>query len=353
MAETLTDPMTGFDPTRPAQDLLYRGGDRPNLLNPSEQNYEFDPQREITPLAGRFFADVEANPNLSREAKLRVQAGYLTGIEEVREQRSKIENERMRSIMDRQTIEMREQSLAEARRRQEDATRSAERQKTIAEQAKGIIGSNLSPDEQRRQLGALQIEHLAEAATDPTVRSIFDTAAGVLPPPPEPLYSTKDMRDLAEAGVPYDVILNGNPAEIGEFRRDLEIKRKEESDDLSERKDAAKAYRTRILELTEKAPAFMSEDDAVMAGVDMENDPNARSYLTTQSQQDGKQLIWMLYGKAGLDKYETLSDAERRDAIMAAQLDGARQALLRSATVEAIDEEDVSVDSLLFGTKKR
>jgi hypothetical protein len=347
MAETLTDPMAGYDDRATLDVKMADGSTRYGGKLSTSGDYEFDPQREITPLAGRFFADVEANPNLSREAKLRVQAGYLTGIEEVREQRSKIENERMRSIMDRQTIEIREQSLAEARRRQEDATRSAERQKTIAEQAKGIIGSNLSPDEQRRQLGALQIEHLAEAATDPTVRSIFDTAAGVLPPPPEPLYSTKDMRDLAEAGVPYDVILNGNPAEIGEFRRDLEIKRKEDSDDLSERKDAAKAYRARILELTEKAPAFMSEDDAAEAGVDTVNDPNAKNYLTTQSQQDGKQLIWMLYGKAGLDKYETLSDAERRDAIMAAQLDGARQALLRSATVEAIDNDDVLIDSLV------
>jgi hypothetical protein len=350
MPETPTDPMAGFDPNRATLDVamadgstLYRGG--------NTANYEFDPQREITPLAGRFFADVEANPNLSREAKLRVQAGYLTGIAEVREQRSKIENERMRSIMDRQTIEMREQSLAEARRRQEDAARSAERQKTIAEQAKGIIGSNLSPEEQRRQLGALRIEHLAEAATDPTVRSIFDTAAGVLPPPPEPLYSTKDMRDKMEKGIPPEVVLNGDPVEIGFYERIAAAQEKEMSDNLADRKAAVKEYRSTIMALAAKPPSFMTEDQAFAAGVS-NSDPNAARYLTPESHQKGRILIGLLRGPDGLTAFETMSDAEKRDAIMVAQREAMFTALQKADTISDTDEEDVAVDSLL-GTKKR
>jgi hypothetical protein len=351
-AANYADPMAGFDPTRVTLDVAmadgstrYAGGDT--------LNYEFDPQREITPMAGRFFADVESNPNLSREAKLRIQSGYLAGIEEVREQRNKIESERMRSLLDRQRLEQGNMALVEMRQRQAEVARSAERQRSVADTVKGIIGSDIPPEEKRKQIAMWEIDNAAAAYSDPAIKNTLDAAKSLIPTPAEPLYSTKDMRDKLEKGVPPEVVLNGDPVEIGFYERIAAAQEKEMSDRLEDRKAAVKDYRSTIMDLAKEPPSFMTEDEASVAGVDLKNDPNALRYLTPESHQKGRILIGLLKGSAGLAEFEKLSDAEKREAIMVAQREAMLTALQKADAISDTDKDDVAVDSLLFGTKKR
>ena len=160
-----------------------------------------------------------------------------------------------------------------------------------------------------------------------------------------PLYSTKDMRGKLEAGVPPEVVLKGDPVEIGFYERIIAAQKMEQSEKLSERKSAAKEYRSTIMDLAKDPPSFMDEDEAFAAGVSSQ-DPNASRYLTPESQQKGRILIGLLSGQEGLAAFEQLSDAEKRDAIMVAQRDAMFTALQKTSNVADTSEEDVRVDSL-------
>jgi hypothetical protein len=343
MAEKLTDPMAGYDPNRT---------DAPQPAAPAQPaSYEFDPKKEIDPMAGKFFSQVEANPNLSPEAKLRVQTKYLAGLEDIQMQRQKIEGERLRNIMDRQTIEARNQAFAETRRKQEDAIRSVEQQKGVADTVKGIIASDLPPEEKRKQIAMYEIDNAATLYANPSIKNTVDAAKSLIPVPAEPLYSTKDMRDKMERGVPPEIAMGGNPVEIGYYERFAAAQEKEKSDKLEDRKAAAKEYRSTIMDLAKEPPSFFSEEEAIEAGVSSK-DPNLTKYLTPESHQRGRILIGLLKGSAGLAEFEKLSDADKREAIMVAQRDAMLQALQKADTVSDTDEEDVTVDSLLTPKKR-
>jgi hypothetical protein len=343
MAETLTDPMAGYDPNRT---------DAPQPAAPAQPaGYEFDPKKEIEPMAGKFFSRVESNPSLSPEAKLRVQTKYLAGLEDIQMQREKIESERLRNIMDRQTIEARNQAFAETRRKQEDAIRSVEQQKGVADTVKGIIASDLPPEEKRKQIAMYEIDNAATLYANPSIRNTVDAAKSLIPVPAEPLYSTKDMRDKMERGVPPEIAMGGNPVEIGYYERFAAAQEKEMSDKLEDRKAAVKEYRSTIMDLAKEPPSFFSEEEAIEAGVSSK-DPNRTKYLTPESHQKGRILIGLLKGSAGLAEFETLSDADKREAIMVAQREAMLQALQKADTVSDTNEEDVTVDSLLMPKKR-
>ena len=343
MAETITDPMAGYDPART---------EAPQASAPAQPaGYEFDPKKEIDPMAGKFFSQVEANPNLSPEAKLRVQTKYLAGLEDIQAQRQKIESERMRSMLDRQRLEEGTLALDEMRRKQGEIARAAEVQKSAAGTVKGILASNLPAEEKRKQIGMFRIDNAAAIATDPALKSIVDTTDGMIPKVLDPIYSTEDMRNKIEKGVPSEVVLRGNPAEIGIYERVMAAQEKEKSDKLEDRKAAAKDYRSTIMDLAKEPPSFFSEEEAIEAGVSSK-DPNRTKYLKPESQQKGRILIGLLKGSAGLAEFETLSDADKREAIMVAQREAMLQALQKADTVSDTDEEDVTVDSLLTPKKR-
>jgi len=349
MADTPLDPMAGYDPNRAVQ--------LPPPKPPQPASYEFDPQKEITPLGGRFFDDVENDTRLSRAEKTRIQTEYLNGMDDIQAQRKKIENERLRSLIDRQTLERNDMALAEARKKQGEVIRQAEVQKSAAGTVKEIISSNLPADEKRRQIGMFKIENAAAITTDPSFRTIVDTAESLIPVPAAPLYSTQDMKSKLEKGIPPEVVMRGNPQEIGLYERIIDTQGKEQSDSLSERKAAVKEYRSTILDLAKELPSFMTEEEAKLAGVNVNSpeeggDPNALKYLNPESHQKGRILIGLLKGSAGLAEFEKLSDADKRDAIMVAQRDAMFQALQKADTISDTSEEDVTVDSLLAPKKR-
>ena len=351
MAETITDPMAGYD-DRATLDVKMADGSTRYAGEPIPSGgYEFDPKKEIDPMAGKFFSQVEANPNLSPEAKLRVQTKYLAGLEDIQAQRQKIESERMRSMLDRQRLEEGTLALDETRRKQGEIARAAEVQKSAAGTVKGILASNLPAEEKRKQIGMFRIDNAAAIATDPALKSIVDTTEGMIPKVLDPIYSTEDMRNKIEKGVPSEVVLRGNPAEIGIYERVMAAQEKEKSDKLEDRKAAAKDYRSTIMDLAKEPPSFFSEEEAIEAGVSSK-DPNLTKYLKPESHQKGRILIGLLKGSAGLAEFETLSDADKREAIMVAQREAMLQALQKADTVSDTDEEDVTVDSLLTPKKR-
>jgi hypothetical protein len=342
---TLENPMAGYDPNGITP--------QPQVAQaPATTGYEFDPKKEIDPMAGKFFDTVENDPRLSRSAKTRLQTGYLNGIDDIQAQRRKLEDERLRGIMDRQSIERNNMAFAEARQKQDAVARAAEQQKGVADTVKGIIASNLPPEEKRKQIAMYEIDNAATVYSDPAIKNTLDTAKSLIQVPAEQLYSTEDMRDKMEKGVPPEVVMGGDPVEIGYYERLAAAKEKETSDKLEDRKAAVKEHRSTIVELAKEPPSFLSEEKATEAGISRQ-DPNRLKYLTPESHQKGRILIGLLKGPAGLAEFEKLSDADKREAIMVAQRDAMMQALQKADAISNTDKEDVEADSLAFGTKKK
>jgi hypothetical protein len=340
---TLENPMAGYDPNGITP--------QPQVAQaPATTGYEFDPKKEIDPMAGKFFDTVENDPRLSRSAKTRLQTGYLNGIDDIQAQRRKLEDERLRGIMDRQSIERNNMALAEARQKQDAVARAAEQQKGVADTVKGIIASNLPPEEKRKQIAMFEIDNAATLIGDPATRAQVEAAKGVILKP-DPLYSTSDMRDKIEKGIPPEVVLRGNPEEIGFYERTIKIGEERRSTDKEVVKEARKRESAQLVEFSKFKPEFIAEDD-LPADVSR-NDPNRLKYLTPESQYEARKWIGALGGKDALTQYETLSDADKKDFIRDMQIgimSGKFEEMQRP--IEDTVEEN-AVDSLLFGTKKK
>jgi len=346
MAETITDPMAGYDPNRT---------DAPQAAAPPQPaGYEFDPKKEIDPMAGKFFSRVEADPNLSPEAKLRVQTKYLAGLEDIQAQRQKIESERLRNIMDRQTIETRNQAFAETRRKQEDAARAAQRQMTVADTLKGIRDSNLPPEEKQRQFNEAKISLAGDYTSNPTVKTIFDTVESEIPKPVKPFEVSDATKTslIIDDGLPEWLVNSGDTELIQKAKMLSDISKKAKSDDAKQIKEARKQRTEMTLALAKEPPKFFTEEN--LPDTVSSEDPNKLKYLTPESQQRGRDLMLVAYGPDAVAAYNQLAtDADRYEAIREARdkvLLGLVEDLQKPEKEAATDN---TVDSLLFGKQKR
>jgi hypothetical protein len=314
MAETPLDPMAGYD-NRPAQDLLFRGdGGAANAA------YEFDPRKEIDPMANRFFADTNADRNLTPEFRNRIQSQYLQGMTDIQAQREKIEGERLRNALNRQDIERGNMALAEARRKQEDAMRAAQRQMTVADTLKGIRDSNLPPEEKQRQFNEAKISLAGDYVTDPTVKTIFDIVESEIPKPVKPFEVSDATKTslIIDDGLPEWLVNSGDTELIQKAKMLSDISKKAQSDDAKQIKEARTQRTEMTLALAKEPPKFFTEEN--LPDTVSSNDPNRLKYLTPESQQRGRDLMLLAYGPDAVAAYNQLAtDADRYEAIREAR----------------------------------
>jgi hypothetical protein len=344
MAETLTDPMAGYDPNRAMQ---------PQPPAPAQSaGYEFDPRKDIDPMANRFFADTNADRNLTPEFRNRIQAQYLQGMSDIQAQREKIEGERLRNILNRQSIEENQLALTEARRKQEDAMRAAQRQMTVADTLKGIRDSNLPPEEKQRQFNEAKISLAGDYVTNPTVKTIFDTVESEIPKPVKPFEVSDATKTslIIDDGLPEWLVNSGDTELIQKAKSYADSVKKDRSENEKEVEEARKMRTSLVTDFAKFEPEMMSEDDRINAGVSA-SDNNA--YLTPSSQNKGRMIVQLVYGADGIAEYEALPDSERIKMIYRAQRDLVVGNAVERGTPVKEKVTDNTVDSLLFGKQKR
>jgi NADPH-dependent ferric siderophore reductase len=346
MSETLTDPMAGYDPNRI---------DAPQPAAPAQPaDYEFDPRKEIDPMANRFFADTNANRSLTPEFRNRIQSQYLQGMTDIQAQREKIEGERLRNVLNRQDIERGNMAMAEARRKQEDAMRAAQRQMTVADTLKGIRDSDLPPEEKQRQFNEAKISLAGDYTSNPTVKTIFDTVENEIPKPVKPFEVSDATKTslIIDDGLPEWLVNSGDTELIQKAKMLSDISKKAQSDDVKQIKEARKQRTEMTLALAKEPPKFFTEEN--LPDTVSSKDPNRLKYLTPESQQRGRDLMLVAYGPDAVEAYNQLAtDADRYEAIREARdkvLLGLVEDLQKPEKEAATDN---TVDSLIFGTKKK
>jgi hypothetical protein len=255
-------------------------------------------------------------------------------------------------LLDRQRLEEGNMALAEMRRKQEDAARAAERQKTVADTLKGIRDSDLPPEEKQRQFNEAKINLAGDYVANPTVKTIFDTVESEIPKPVEPFRITDSVKTslIVEEGLPEWLVNSGDLELIQKAKSYVDSVKKDRSENEKEVEEARKMRSSLVTDFAKFEPEMMSEDDRINAGVSA-SDNNA--YLTPSSQNKGRMIVQLVYGADGIAEYEALPDSERIKMIYRAQRDlVVGNAAERSVPVKE-KTVDNTVDSLLFGKQKR
>lgn len=307
---------------------------------------DFDPRRDISPMAGKLFDEIAGARHLKPEAKFALQTQLLSGISDVSAQRAKLENERRQSMMDNMRIQGMQDSIISMRQRQQTAIEQTAARATFTDTVKGVMSrTDLDPVAKSIELDKLATANLGLVASDPTIRNTVDAARSLIPLPRVSTLTDAQVMDAAQAGVPPDVVARGNPYEIGAMRAALEADRKAQSEKAEDRKAALKEKATLLKDLAKDDFRFIPEDDRDAYGINVKEDKTP--YLLPEDHQRGRALASILLKPEEYKAFDALPDAEKREEMRKLQLRALTQAV-ETATSETKSDEDIAADKL-FG----
>ncbi len=138
---------------------------------------DFSYDRDIAPATSRFFNRVEANPNLTHAAKMRLQSSTLGGVEAIETQRLKLQAERDEGRARQLKYEGSVMALEEARAARTRAEQSEARRGAVTATAKSILDGDGDAETKRQRLARTALDY----ADDKDALETFNLAAGALP----------------------------------------------------------------------------------------------------------------------------------------------------------------------------
>ena len=263
----------------------------------------------IAPAFPRFFGEIQANRDLSPQAKERLQTQVFAGATDINDQRMKLQQDRQNSALNQMRLEQSRLALEEDAMRRERLRRETERVADLDTRIKGVMGGEGDALTKSQKLAELELEFGDLSASSPDVSRRFGIARNALPLPPKPLFTPSQQIEQAAKGVPPEIIASGDPIAIGQWmgasaERDAEIQR---------RADEAKTQAS----TSNKVLMDMLTDDLEFQKPDPDSEtPN--SYLTDAAHAQAKFLVES-FGteeeKAAFDAAKSPTDDRPRAAI--------------------------------------
>lgn len=320
----------------------------PVAPEPQPAPQDFDPRREIDPMARQIFGNIENSRYLNREDKFRLQGELLKGISDVQAQRAKLDAERNRAMYDGLRLQQMQDSILANRRRQQAAVSQAETRAQFQGTVQGVLTSKLDPLAKREALNELAANNLGLLSTDPNASQIFNTAKSLtpIPEPREPLFTAIQKRDMVSEGLPPEVIYEaetlGDPVLAGKWLGYVRAEKDKQSQDAARRADAKKAKVTMLRDLAKDSFRFLSKEERQELGVS-DSDPNP--YLRPEDHERGRTLALIELGTKGFKDFDALPDAEKMNVLNELRFKALTDAL-DEATQEPPSQKDVTVDSL-------
>ena len=201
----------------------------------------------IAPAFPRFFGEIQANRDLSPQAKERLQTQVFAGASDINDQRMKLQQDRQNSALNQMRLEQSRLAMEEDAMRRERLRRETERVTDLDTRIKEVVGGEGDPLTKSQKLAELELEFGDLSASSPDVSRRFGIARNALPLAPKPFFSPSQQIEQAAKGVPPEVIASGDPIAIGQWmgasaERDAEIQRRAE-----EAKSQAAASKTVLM----------------------------------------------------------------------------------------------------------
>lgn len=184
----------------------------------------------IAPAFPRFFGEIQANRDLSPQAKERLQTQVFAGASDINDQRMKLQQDRQNSALNQMRLEQSRLAMEEDAMRRERLRRETERVADLDTRIKEVVGGEGDPLTKSQRLAELELEFGDLSASSPDVSRRFGIARNALPLAPKPLFTPSQQIEQAAKGVPPEVIASGDPIAIGQWmgaaaERDAEIQR--------------------------------------------------------------------------------------------------------------------------------
>ena len=187
----------------------------------------------IAPAFPRFFGEIQANRDLSPQAKERLQTQVFAGASDINDQRMKLQQDRQNSALNQMRLEQSRLAMEEDAMRRERLRRETERVADLDTRIKEVVGGEGDPLTKSQKLAELELEFGDLSASSTGVSRRFDIARNALPLAPKSLFTPSQQIEQAAKGVPPEVIASGDPIAIGQWmgasaERDAEIQRRAE-----------------------------------------------------------------------------------------------------------------------------
>ncbi len=261
----------------------------------------------IAPAFPRFFGEIQANRDLSPQAKERLQTQVFAGASDINEQRMKLQQDRQNSALNQMRLEQSRLAMEEDAMRRERLRRETEQVTDLDTRIKGVVGGEGDPLTKSQKLAELELEFRDLSASSSDVSRRFDIARKALPLAPKPLFTPSQQIEQAAKGVPPEVIASGDPIAIGQWmgaaaERDAEIQRR-----ADEAKAQADASKTALMDMLTEDLDFQKTDEY-----------SGNAYLTDAAHARAKFLVES-FGtdeeKAAFDVAKSPTDDRPRAAI--------------------------------------
>ena len=214
---------------------------------------EFDPRRDIDPMANRIFQDIGNARHIKPMEKLAMQSKFLSGVQDVQMQRMKLEGEKRQSMIESLRIQEMQDSIIANRQRQQAAANQTVRRTEFSGALKSVLDSDADPITKLGTLDKLAAQDLAMIATDTNMVEMYRTAKSMIQLPKVSTLTESQIMESMEKGVPANVIATGDPYLIGGFRRLAEIEEKKKSEDEETQMEARKNKAALLRDLAKDA----------------------------------------------------------------------------------------------------
>lgn len=221
---------------------------------------DFSYDRDIAPATSRFFNRVEANPNLTHAAKMRLQSSTLGGVEAIEAQRLKLQEERDQGRARKLDFEASSMRLEEARAARARAEQSEARRGAVTATAKSILDSNDDPETKRQLLARTALDY----ADDKDALHTFGIAADALPKPKESRISDSQTLAMVLDGIPQDEIIaakeTGDFSRIGAFAQKIQAETQAAKEARKLAEDQSEQAKAQKLELAKMPLKFQKPE---------------------------------------------------------------------------------------------
>lgn len=181
-------------------------------MTPETTDFSFE--KDVAPYASKYFTKLSADPNLTGGQKRELQGMLLNGVDEIRQQQAKIQEDRMQGRMRDLQYATGVSALEEARAKRVRMERASGEVADTQGVVQSIISGADSPEEKRRKLNEFKVANASKFALNPDAKQVLEIGESALPKATSGLTPSQTAKLIAD-GMDPDVAMSGDPALIG------------------------------------------------------------------------------------------------------------------------------------------
>jgi len=297
---------------------------------PPDDGFSFE--KDVAPYASKYFTKLSADPNLTGGQKRELQGMLLNGVDEIRQQQAKIQEDRMQGRMRDLQYATGVSALEEARAKRARMERASGEVADTQGVVQSIISGADSPEEKRRKLNEFKVANASKFALNPDAKQVLEIGESALPKATSGLTPSQIAAKIA-SGMPPEIAMSGDPELIGFYAGKIAEADEIEKEAKRMREDQSDQSRQMKLRLAQESLKFAKD----------ETTGTESDWLEDESTNKAKLIVQALAPEE-MDRFNKItSDRERATLVNNIQL----RAQLDMLKSEGVSKRDVAKSRFL------